>query len=104
MRTFVLLSAMVVAVCGRGPPPPKHREQQRPPRQPPVSLPDDVEVKAIAPPDRPLPPESATARVTRFSFIAYGDTRSSGPSRSGEPPEDGRMLQRAHGLVVEAML
>ena len=42
--------------------------------------------------------------MTRFSFIAYGDTRSVGPSRSGEPPEDGRMLQREHGLVVDAML
>ena len=51
-----------------------------------------------------MPPESATARVTRFSFIAYGDTRSAGPSRSGEPPEDGRILQRAHGLVVDAMV
>jgi 3',5'-cyclic AMP phosphodiesterase CpdA len=63
-----------------------------------------VVVQPIAPPDRPLPPESATSRVTRFSFIAYGDTRSSGPSRSGEPAEDGRILQREHALVVQQML
>jgi len=65
---------------------------------------DDVEVRPITAPARPLPREEATARVTRFSFIAYGDTRSPGPSRSGEPPEDGRILQREHGLVVDAML
>jgi hypothetical protein len=65
---------------------------------------DDVEVRPIAAPAQPLPREETTARVTRFSFIAYGDTRSPGPSRSGEPPEDGRVLQREHGLVVDAML
>jgi hypothetical protein len=42
--------------------------------------------------------------VKRFSFIAYGDTRSRGPSASGEPIEDGRILQREHSLVVEAMI
>jgi hypothetical protein len=65
---------------------------------------DDVEVRPIAAPARLLPREEATAGVTRFSFIAYGDTRSAGPSRSGEPPEDGQVLQREHGLVVDAML
>src|SRR4051794_2707128 len=32
-------------------------------------------VRAIQPPVHPLPPESATAGVTRFSFVVYGDTR-----------------------------
>jgi hypothetical protein len=77
------------------------RAQEPRPRQP---QPDDVEVRPIAPPQRPLPPEAATAGVTRFSFIAYGDTRSKGPSASGELPEDGRILQREHSLVVNAML
>jgi len=52
------------------------------------SLPDDVDVRAIAPPSVPLPPEAATAQVRKFSFIVYGDTRSQGPSRSGEPPPE----------------
>jgi len=66
--------------------------------------PDDVPVRAIEAPAHPLPPEAATAGVTKFSFLAYGDTRSAGPSRAGEPPEDGRELQRVHGEVVDAMI
>src|SRR5262249_36886682 len=51
-----------------------------------------------------LPSETASARVKKFSFFVYGDTRSQGPSRSGEPPPDGREIQRQHGAVVDAML
>ena len=54
-----------------------------------------VAVSPIRPPDTPLPPESATAGVTRFSFIAYGDTRGR---------QDGRKLQAEHERVVESML
>jgi hypothetical protein len=54
-----------------------------------------VAVRPIEPPDRPLPAEAASAGVTRFSFIAYGDTRGQA---------DGRALQTAHGLVVDAMV
>jgi hypothetical protein len=32
-------------------------------------------VGAILPPPTPLPSEAASSAVTRFSFIAYGDTR-----------------------------
>jgi hypothetical protein len=92
MRKFVLVAVTLAAAGALASP----RAQQ------PEA--DDVEVRPIAAPARPLPREEATARVTRFSFIAYGDTRSAGPSRSGEPPEDGRILQREHGLVVDAML
>src|SRR5262252_5785510 len=66
--------------------------------------PDNVEVRPISPPSQPLPSEAATAGITRFSFIAYGDTRSRGPNASGEAVEDGRVLQREHSLVVEAMI
>ena len=38
-----------------------------------TALPDTV-VPSLAP-KNPLPSEAATARVTKFSFIAYGDTR-----------------------------
>lgn len=42
-----------------------------------------------------LPPESSTAAVTQFSFIAYGDTRGQA---------DGRELQLEHGRIVDAMI
>jgi 3',5'-cyclic AMP phosphodiesterase CpdA len=52
-------------------------------------------VAPIAPPATPLPPEAATAGRTRFSFIAYGDTRGR---------HDGEQLQAEHQLVIESML
>jgi hypothetical protein len=54
-----------------------------------------VTVRPIQPPATPLPPESDSARVSRFSFIAYGDTRSQ---------VDGEALQPDHGVVVDTML
>ena len=52
-------------------------------------------VTAIKPPRSPIPPEAATAGITRFSFIAYGDTRGR---------RDGVNEQYEHSLVVESML
>jgi hypothetical protein len=52
-------------------------------------------VRAIAPPRRPLPAEAASASVTQFSFVAYGDTRGR---------RDGEAEQLEHGIVVDAML
>ena len=52
-------------------------------------------VTAIAAPRTPLPTEEASADITRFSFIVYGDTRNS---------HDGIALQEAHGWVVESAL
>jgi calcineurin-like phosphoesterase family protein len=52
-------------------------------------------VQVIAAARNPLPPENASAGITKFSYIVYGDTR-------GRP--DGAELQYEHGLVVEAML
>lgn len=49
----------------------------------------------IRPPKTPLPSEAASAGVTKFSFIAYGDTRGR---------HDGTELQAEHTLVVEGML
>ena len=54
-----------------------------------------IPVRPIEAPDRPLPAEDASAGVTRFSFIAYGDTRGQA---------DGRELEADHGRVVDAML
>jgi hypothetical protein len=51
-------------------------------------------VRAILPPRTPLPPEATSAGVTRFSFIAYGDTRGR---------RDGQDEQYEHSLVVDTM-
>src|SRR3954471_23571405 len=58
-----------------------------------------VEVKPIDPPASPLPPESATAQVTRFSFVAYGDTRSASAS-----PGDADTVHPEHTRVMDRML
>ena len=47
------------------------------------------------PPRTPLPPEAATAGITKFSFITYGDTRGR---------HDGVDVQAEHTLVIESML
>ena len=52
-------------------------------------------VVPINPPSAPVPAEAATAGVTKFTFIAYGDTRGR---------HDGQQLQAEHQLVVESML
>jgi len=52
-------------------------------------------VAPLVPPRAPLPSEAATAGVTRFSFIAYGDTRGR---------HDGVEVQAEHELVIESML
>jgi 3',5'-cyclic AMP phosphodiesterase CpdA len=54
-----------------------------------------VLVRPIEPPVAPLPAEADSASVTRFSFIAYGDTRSL---------LDGTALQPDHSVVVDGML
>jgi hypothetical protein len=52
-------------------------------------------VHPISPPATPLPPESQSNGVTRFSFIAYGDTRGR---------RDGVAVQYEHSLIVDSML
>jgi len=54
-----------------------------------------VRVHAISPPATPLPPESQSGGTTRFSFIAYGDTRGR---------RDGVAVQYEHSLIVDSML
>jgi 3',5'-cyclic AMP phosphodiesterase CpdA len=56
---------------------------------------DTVPVRAIAVPARPMASEAASAKVTRFSFIVYGDTRG---------PRDGIELHDVHAHIVESML
>src|SRR5215471_7425899 len=52
-------------------------------------------VLAIQPPTMPLPAEAASGGITKYSFIAYGDTRGS---------RDGTRLQDEHSRVIGAML
>ncbi len=52
-------------------------------------------VVPIAPAATPRPSEESSAAITRFSFIAYGDTRG---------PYDGRGPQPDHEKVVESIL
>ena len=59
-----------------------------------VACPTDS-VRPIAAPRTPLPAAEATAGITRFTFIAYGDTRGR---------HDGEQLQAEHQLVMESML
>jgi hypothetical protein len=56
---------------------------------------DTTIVVPITPPQTPLPAEDASRGVTKFSFIAYGDTRGA---------FDGTLLQYDHSLVVASML
>jgi hypothetical protein len=66
---------------------------QRP--APPVVQAPAVLVRAIEPPKTPLPAEADSARITRFSFIAYGDTRGA---------NDGVELHREHQALIDAMI
>ena len=60
-----------------------------------VAARDTTTAAASLPPRSPLPSEGATAGVTKFSFITYGDTRGR---------HDGEALQAEHTLVIESML
>src|SRR6185436_4385981 len=63
---------------------------------PPIQL---VAVKPIDPPATPLPAEAASAQVTKFSFLAYGDTRTGSAS-----PHDGEGPNPEHSKVMDGML
>jgi Calcineurin-like phosphoesterase len=52
-------------------------------------------VQAIKAPTNPLPDEGASRGITKFSFIAYGDTRGR---------RDGLTIQYEHSLLVDSML
>jgi hypothetical protein len=73
-------------------------QQPPPPSPPPLAW---VAVKPIDPPATSLATEAASAAVTKFSFLAYGDTRSSGQS---DVPGDGDILHPEHTRVMDAML
>jgi hypothetical protein len=64
-----------------------------------------VSIHPIEPPARPLSTESESANVTKFSFLAYGDTRNAGTPAGAVPvPGDGDILHPIHSQVVDAMI
>jgi hypothetical protein len=69
--------------------------------RPPVVAPPSATVRAIEPPATPLPEEPASAGVTRFSFVAYGDTRSASDPKV---PGDGRIIQSEHSRLVDRVI
>ena len=85
------IAAFAVVAAGAAP-------QQAGPQTPPTEW---VAVRPIAPPATPLPSEAASAHVTRFAFIAYGDTRSSG---AADVPGDGQILHPEHSRLVDRMI
>jgi hypothetical protein len=83
LAALPLVAAAAVATAQGAP----QRATAIPAPQPPI--------EAITGPRNPLPSEAATARVTKFSFIVYGDTRNS---------NDGVIPQKVHGQVVDSVL
>lgn len=61
----------------------------------PAAAQDSERVTPIAAAATPLPAEAQSAGITKFSFIAYGDTRGR---------HDGDVIQPEHSMVVESML
>jgi hypothetical protein len=86
MKTGLVLAAVVCAAA----------TAQQPAPVPPPSW---VAVKPIEPPATALPSEPASANVTRFSFLAYGDTRTGGGT-----PNDADAPNPEHMLVMDRML
>jgi len=68
---------------------------------PPVVAPPSARVRAIEPPATSLPEEAASAGITRFSFVAYGDTRSASDPKA---PGDGRIIQPEHSRLVDRVI
>jgi 3',5'-cyclic AMP phosphodiesterase CpdA len=53
--------------------------------------------RPIEPPASPLPPEDATAGISKFSFLAYGDSRADSAS-------DGHVLNVEHTRLMDFMI
>src|SRR4051794_37504755 len=68
---------------------------QQPAAPPPIVW---VTVTPIEPPATPLPAEAASASITRYSFLAYGDTR------TGATPSDADAPNPEHTAVMDGML
>jgi 3',5'-cyclic AMP phosphodiesterase CpdA len=69
--------------------------QQSATQQAPFAQTAQEQVRAITAPRNPLPEEGASADVSRFSFLVYGDTRGR---------RDGTQEQYEHSLIVDSAL
>lgn len=84
----------LIAIAGlQSPPANVPRPAQPPP--PPAAAPAAAAVRSIEPPKTALASEAQSARVTQFSFIAYGDMRGA---------NDGVQLHREHEALIESMI
>jgi hypothetical protein len=70
------------------------------PSQPQVVAPT-ASARAIEAPVTQLPGEPASAGIARFSFVAYGDTRS---ANDPKVPGDGQIIQLEHSRVVDRVI
>jgi hypothetical protein len=69
--------------------------------QPPAAVPPWTAVRPIEPPATALPDEAASAGITRFAFVAYGDTRSSGAPNE---PGDGDVVHPEHSRLADLVI
>jgi hypothetical protein len=69
--------------------------------QAPTATSASATVRVIEPPATRLPEEPASVGVTRFSFVAYGDTRS---ASDPNVPGDGRVIQAEHSRLVDRVI
>ncbi len=86
MLRFILTELVLISFC-------LVTAAQTPQTQAPLT--DNVPVNAIKAPRNPLPSEEASANVTKFSFLVYGDTRGR---------RDGLEQQYEHSMVINAMV
>jgi calcineurin-like phosphoesterase family protein len=98
LRFLTISISLLVVTCaqtaGAYNPALSQAAQQNPqPAASPAQAPEQV--RAIAAPKNPLPTETASAGMTRFSFIVYGDTRGR---------RDGVQEQYEHSLIVDSMV
>jgi 3',5'-cyclic AMP phosphodiesterase CpdA len=70
-------------------------------RPSPLSATAAAAVRPIEPPATPLPEERSSAAITRFSFVAYGDTRGGSDSNV---PGDGQIIQPQHSRIVDRVI
>ena len=87
LRKFsVVLLATIAVALAQKPSSPSGTSRPKPPPE---------QVRAIAKPTHPHPPEEESAGISKFSFIIYGDTRGR---------RDGKEIQYEHSLVMDSML
>ena len=101
MRHFMLSGVLVVGVAviahsqqAAPPAAPAAGRQGQPPAPATPAVPP-VPVQPIAAPRVPIPAEAASAGTTKFSFLAYGDSRGR---------RDGTEVQYEHRMIVDRML